>query len=161
MSMFMCRWPNGDLSFVHAPSKEEAIIALDEWDNAELAEITRVSDFMVDFRLNAEGDLELQAIGEALQDYIWEKAFPLLAEARGAALVDGDEPTNAGKEVIRKAVQKEKQRLAGKKHLKTADTELGKSIQSQTGAPAALVNRYVKHRATQLLEHSPTTGRKQ
>src|SRR5689334_712590 len=46
MSMFMCRWPNGDLSFVHAPSKEEAIIALDEWDNAELAEITRVSDFM-------------------------------------------------------------------------------------------------------------------
>jgi hypothetical protein len=46
--MFMCRWPNGDLSFVHTPSKEEAIIALDEWDNTELAEITRVSDFMVD-----------------------------------------------------------------------------------------------------------------
>jgi hypothetical protein len=159
--MFMCRWPNGDLSFVHAPSKEEAIIALDEWDNAELAEITRVSDFMVDFRLNAEGDLELQAIGEALQDYIWEKAFPFLAEARGAALADGDEPTNTGKEVVRKAVQKEKQRLAGKKHLKTADTELGKSIQRQTGAPAALVNRYVKRRATQLLEHAPTTGRKQ
>lgn len=30
----MCRWLNGDLSFVHAPSKEGAIIALDEWDNA-------------------------------------------------------------------------------------------------------------------------------
>ena len=88
---------------------------------------------MVEFRLNAEGDLELQAIGEALQDHIWEKAFPLLAEARGAALADGDEPTNAGKEVIRKAVQKEKQRLAGKKRLKTADTELGKSIQRANG----------------------------
>jgi hypothetical protein len=161
MSMFMCRWPNGDLSFVHAPSKEEAIIALDEWDNAELAEITRVSDFMVDFRLNVEGDLELQAIGEALHDHIWEKAFPLLAEARLTTLADGDEPTNAGKEMIRKAVQKEKERLAGKKRLKTADTELGKPIQSQTGAPAALVNRYVKRQATQLLEQSPTTGRKQ
>lgn len=44
-----------------------------------MAEITRVCDFMVEFRLNAEGDLEMQAIGEALQDHIWEKAFPLLA----------------------------------------------------------------------------------
>ena len=133
--MFICRWPNGDLSFVHALSKEEAIIARDEWDNAELAEITRVSDFMVDFRLNGEGDLELQAIGEALQDHIWEKALPVLAEARGSALADGDEPTNAGKEVIRKAVQKEKQRLAGKKRLKTADTELGKSIKGKPARP--------------------------
>ena len=38
---------------------------------------------MVDFRLNGEGDLELQAIGEALHEqHIWEKTFPLLAEAR-------------------------------------------------------------------------------
>lgn len=159
--MFMCRWPNGDVSFVHAPRKEDAIIALDEWDNAELAEITRVSDFMVDFRLNAEGELELQEFGEAVNDHIWEKAFPLLTEARRTALADGDEPTKAGKPMIREAVQQEKERLVGKKRLKTADTELGKSIQKQTGAPAALVNRYVKRRATQVLEHSSTTGRKQ
>jgi hypothetical protein len=161
MSIFMCRWPNGDLSFVQAPSKEDAIIALDEWDNAELAEITRISEFMVDFRLSAEGELALQEFGEALNDHIWEKAFPLLTEARRAALADGDESTKAGKEMIRKAVQQEKERLVGKKRVKTADTELGKSIQKATGAPAVLVNRYVKRRATQVLEHSPTTGRKQ
>jgi stress response protein YsnF len=161
MSIFMCRWPNGDLSYVHAPSKEDAIIALDQWDNAELAEITRVSDFMVDFRLNSEGELELQEFGEALNDHVWGKAFPILTEARRVALADGDEPTNAGKEMIHKAVQQEKERLVGKKRLKTADTELGKSIQKQTGAPAVLVNRYVKRRARQVLEHSSTTGRKQ
>jgi hypothetical protein len=161
MSIFMCRWPNGDLSFVHAATKEDAIIALDEWDNAEMAQITRVSDFMVDFRLNAEGELELQAFGEALNDHIGEKAFPLLTEARRLALADGDEPTQTGKKMIRKAVQQEKERLMGKKRVKPADTELGKSIQKQIGAPAALVNRYVKRRATQILEHSSTTGRKQ
>lgn len=59
---------NGDLSFVHARSKEEAIIALDEWDNVELAEMMPVSEFMVDFRLNADGELVLQDFGEALRD---------------------------------------------------------------------------------------------
>lgn len=159
--MFMCRWPNGDLSFVHAASKEDAIVALDEWDNAELAEITRISEFMVDFHLNDEGELELHAFGEVLNDHIGEKAFPLLTEARKRALADGDEPTRAGKEMIRKAVQQEKERLRGKKRVKVADTELGKSIQRRTGAPAALVNRYVKRSATKVLEHSSTTGPKQ
>ena len=76
-------------------------------------------------------------------------------------MADGDEPTQTGKKMIRKAVQQEKERLMRKKRVKPADTELGKSIQKQIGAPAALVNRYVKRRATQILEHSSTTGRKQ
>lgn len=161
MPMFMCRWPNGDLSFVHARSKEEAIIALDEWDNAELAELMRVSEFMVDFRLNADGELEVQDFGEVIRDCIGEKAFPLLTEARRAAFADSDEPDRAGKRMIRKAVEQEKKRLVGKKRLKLAETELGKSIQRRTGAPAALVNRHVKRRATQVLERSPATERKQ
>ena len=65
MPMFMCRWPNGDLSFVSARTKQDAIVMLDEWDNAELAELRRVPDFMVDFRLNDDGELEFQT---------WEKA---------------------------------------------------------------------------------------
>jgi len=39
--------------------------------------------------------------------------------------------------------------------------EAGKSVQSQTGAPAALVNRYIKQIATEVLKKSPTSGRKQ
>ena len=63
--------------------------------------------------------------------------------------------------MILQAVTAERQRLIGKKKRKLADTEAGKSVQRQMGAPAALVNRYVKQVATELLKSSPTSGRKQ
>ena len=70
--MLMCRWMNGDVSFVSARTKEDAIVMLDEWDNAEGAEISQIRDFMVDFRLNDEGDLELAEFGESCRDTILE-----------------------------------------------------------------------------------------
>ena len=79
--MFMCRWMNGDVSFVSARTKDDAIVMLDEWDNAEGAEISQIRDFMVDFRLNDEGDLELAEFGESCRDTILEKAYPRLLEA--------------------------------------------------------------------------------
>lgn len=162
MPMYMCRWPNGDLSFVSAPNKEEAIIMLDEWDNAEMAEISRVNDFMVDFRLSNKGELELKGFGESLERTIWERAFPLLDEARGEAFkLMGDEHKAERDQLIRKVVKEERTRLFDKKKHKDANTELGKSIQAQMGAPAALVNRYVKQGATEVLAKIPTTGRKQ
>jgi len=158
----MCRWPNGDLSFVCARNKEDAIIMLDEWDNAELAELRQIQNFMVDFRLTDDGELELQAFGERSLDDIWDRAYPLLSQTRLDALSNSaGDLTFSGKEMIRKAVQAEKQRLTGKKKRKLADTELGKSVQNQMGAPAALVNRYVKQVATEVLKKSPTSGRKQ
>ena len=66
----MCRWPNGDLSFVSARNKEDAIIMLDEWDNAETAEVRQIQNFMVDFRLTDDGELEFQAFGERSLDEI-------------------------------------------------------------------------------------------
>jgi hypothetical protein len=39
--MFMCRWMNGRVSFVAARTKEDAIVMLDEWDDAEGAEIAK------------------------------------------------------------------------------------------------------------------------
>ncbi len=160
--MYMCRWPNGDLSFVSAANKEDAIIMLDEWDNAETAEVSRVSGFMVDFRLTNKGELELKAFGEGLENTIWDKAYPVLNEAQGEALkLSGEAQKSTRDQLIKKAVAQEKTRLFGKKKHKDADTELGKSVQAQTGAPAAMVNRYVKDRATEMLKESPTTGRKQ
>ena len=79
--MFMCRWMNGDVSFVSARTKEDAIVMLDEWENAEGAEISQIRDFMVDFRLNDEGDLELAEFGESCRNTILEKAYPRLLEA--------------------------------------------------------------------------------
>jgi hypothetical protein len=49
--MLMCRWMNGDVSFVSEQTKEDAIVLLDKSDNAEAAEISPIRDFMVDFRL--------------------------------------------------------------------------------------------------------------
>src|SRR5262249_37218443 len=108
--IFMCRWPNGDLSFVSARNQEDAIIMLDEWDNAELAELRQIQDFMVDFRLMEDGQLELQAFGEQAWDVIWEKAYPVLSEARqNAPTNSAGEVTPSGEDMIRKAVETEKQ----------------------------------------------------
>jgi hypothetical protein len=81
MPMFMCRWPNGDVSFRSARNKEDAIIMLDEWDNAELAALRQIRDFMVDFRLTDKGELEFQSFGEDCQNEIRERAYPILAKA--------------------------------------------------------------------------------
>ena len=133
---------------------------LDEWDNAELAELWQIRDFMVDFRLTDDGELAFQAFGERFLDDIWERAYPVLAQTRLIAPTWRGKLTLAGQETIREAVRAERQRLRGKRKRKLADTELGKSIQSQMGAPAVLVNRYVKQAASDLLKKSPTGGRK-
>jgi hypothetical protein len=157
----MCRWPNGDLSFVSARSKEDAIIMLDEWGNAELAELKQIQDFMVDFRLTDDGELDFHALGERVLDEIWERAYPVLAQTRLTAPTDGaGELTLTGQETIREAVRAERKRLRAKRKRKLADTELGKSIQRQMDAPAVLVNRYVKQAASEMLKKSPTGGRK-
>jgi len=156
----MCRWPNGDLSFVSARNKEDAIIRLDEWDNAELAELTLTQDFMVDFRLADNGELELQSFGEATGEEIRTRAYPILADALINAPTDNTGTlTPAGEQMMRDAVNLERQRMVPKKR-KSASTALGKSIQEQLGAPAALVNRYVKQSAKEILRKTPTSGPK-
>jgi hypothetical protein len=60
--------------------------------------------------------------------------------------------------LVRKAVAAERQRLTGKKKRKVADTEAGKAVQSQMGAPTVLVNRLVKQAATEVLKRSPNSS---
>jgi hypothetical protein len=156
MPIFMCRWPNGDVSFLSARNKEDAIIMLDEWDKAELAELRQIRDFMVDFRLTDRGELGFQSFGEDCQNEIWERAYPILAKALDDAPINvAGEPTPAGKSSIRKAVEVERERLIDKKVPKLADTELGRTIQKQLGAPAAMIDRRVKAVATEFLTKSP------
>jgi hypothetical protein len=143
------------------PQGQQNCHRADEWDNAELAELSQIQDFMVDFRLTDEGELDFHAFGERVLDDIWERAYPLLAQSRlSAPTDDAGELTLAGQEAIRKAVRAERQRLRGERKRKLADTELSKSIQRQTDAPAVLVNRYVKQAASELLKKTPTGGRK-
>ena len=63
----MCIRPNGNLSFVSAQETERKtpLSRLDEWDNAETAEDLRhFQNFMADFRLTDDGELEFHAFGE-------------------------------------------------------------------------------------------------
>jgi hypothetical protein len=115
----------------------------------------------VDFTLTKDGDLELQAFGERSLNDVEECAYPLLSQAKiDAPIDDYSDFTPSGKEMIRKAVQAEKQRMKGRKKRKVASTEVGKSLQDQLGAPAVLVDRYVEQAATEILKKSPTSGRK-
>jgi hypothetical protein len=107
----MCRWINGDVSFVSARTKEDAIIMLDEWDDAEGAEISQIRDFMVDFRLNDEGELELNEFSKSCRDSILDKAYPrLLAAMSAAPMTPARAPTEEGTAMIRNAVEEERTR---------------------------------------------------
>ena len=63
MPIYMCRWPNGDFSFVLAANQQEAVETLDEIDNAEGCPLSVVEEFMVHFRLEEDGSFELEGFG--------------------------------------------------------------------------------------------------
>jgi hypothetical protein len=133
MALYLCRWPNGDCSFVEASSKGAAIAALREAGNAEGCPITPMQDFMVHFALSNGGKLELQCFGEATEEAIFEIAYPVL----GKALVDAPEEANTGvltpegEKLIREAVRKERERVREKK-AKEPQTELRRKINAKT-----------------------------
>jgi hypothetical protein len=155
MPIFLCRWPNGDISIVSAPNKNDAIVALDEFDNADHAYISQLKEFMVDFRLNDAGRLELAQFGEGTLDAIMTKAFP---ELEKTLLSDElDETSEAYAAAIRQAVEVERKRLwKKKKNVKEAKTELGQRLQKELGAAAIVVDRAVERRATEVLKNFKT-----
>src|SRR3954470_14543783 len=107
----MWRWMAGAVVFVSARTKEAAIFMLDEWDDAEGAEIIQIRDFMVDFRLNDEGDLELAEFRESCRDTILRKAYPRLLEAITAGPTTPFGHTkDEGRVMVRKAVEEERKR---------------------------------------------------
>lgn len=69
--------------------------------------------FMMDFRLNDDGDLELEQIGEKLSEFIYEKAYPVLNRVmlEHPEANDNTDPYVQGR---RDAVLVERQRLLTK-----------------------------------------------
>ena len=107
---------------------------LDEWDDAEGAEISQIWDFMVDFRLNDEGDLELAEFGENCRDTILEKAYPRLLEAMIAAPTTPSGGTTAeGKAMVRQAVEEERTRSLKPTRSPQPATEAARTLQKEMG----------------------------
>ena len=64
MPLFLCRWPNGDCSAVLASNEQEALIKLDEVDNAEGCPLVPLNDFQVHFHQTDDGELTRKGFGE-------------------------------------------------------------------------------------------------
>ena len=162
MPLYICRWPNGDASVVMARNKTDAIIQLDEFENAEYSEISRLNEFLVDFSLNDEGRLELAGIGEGTEATIMDVVFPdLEATLMSDELVDMSPDNPEYQRKVREAVEWERKRLWDKRKVKKVrepKTELGKRLKKSTGAASALVDQLVDEMAGELLEDTDVEG---
>ena len=116
MPMYMCRWPNGDVSFVTAKDRMTAVMMLDEVGSTTEGQLMPVKDFMLHLRLQDDGELAFEGLGEKLEAWLWKEAYPLLHKA----MVQADED-HEGERPIREAVIRERQRLARKDDFETGD----------------------------------------
>ena len=159
MPVFMCRWPNGDFSFVSARNKSKAIEALDEIDNAEGCPLSVVEDLMVHFYLDDDGSLELDGFGEVTENTIW-KEYPILDETlyRVFQAVKGEPLTREDMQVIGEAVSKERERVKPK-GVQQPETNLGREIKNSMDAPTSIIDREIKKGAMEKLKEFKPKGK--
>ncbi len=159
MPVFMCRWPNGDFSFVSARNKSKAIEALDEIDNAEGCPLSVVEDLMVHFYLDDDGSLELDGFGEVTENTIW-KDYPILDETLDRIFQEvKEEPlTREDMQVIGEAVSKERERVKAKK-LKQPATHLGQEIKKVMDVPTSIIDQQIEEAAMEKLTEFKPKGK--
>ena len=155
MPAYLCRWPNGDVTLVTARDETDAIIRLDELDDAENAELHLLDNLLVDLRLGDDGQFQLCDLGEMTQAEIMETAFPDLS-----AVLDSDELLALDHESqeyrarVRQAVENERKRKLRQSGRggREPSTELGKRLQKETGASTTLVDHWVESFGREVLE---------
>jgi len=159
MPVFMCRWPNGDSSFVLARNKSKAIEALDEIDNAEGCPLSVVEDFMVHFYLDDDGSLELDGFGEVTENTIW-KEYPILDETLDQIYEESkDGPvTPEHMKVIGEAVRKERERVKAKT-MKQPATHLGQELKKAMDAPTSIIDQQIEEAAMEELQEFKPKGK--
>ncbi len=159
MPVFMCRWSNGDFSFVSAHDKSKAIEALDEIANAEGCPLSVVEDFMVHFRLEEDGTFALEGFGEVTENTIW-KEYPILDETldRIFQAVKGEPLTREDMQVIGEAVSKERERVKAK-HMKQPATHLGQEIKKVSDAPTSIIDQQIEEAAMEELKEFKPKGK--
>ena len=145
MPMFLCRWPNGDCSAVLASDEQDALIKLDEVDNAEGCPLVRIDDFQVHFHLADDGELTLEGFGEVTEGDIWHTCYPVLDDVKGDVQMEQDGSTRTTQQSarIREAVQQERERVSPQE-VAEPETALGRGIKEKLGAPTALVDEIVR-----------------
>jgi hypothetical protein len=160
---FLCRWPNGEFSIVSAPTKADAIEDLDEFGNADHAQIWKLDRCLVDFRIDDDGEMQVNSFGEVTEEVILHRCYPELAETMLNANYDPSQKdcAPAVKEEIRRAVEHERNRLSddSRREAKPAATELGRSIQRQLDCASVVADRAVQRGARERLKSEQGEGR--
>src|SRR5260370_42342182 len=89
MPVYLCRWPNGDVSLAAGESEVEVADVLDEVDNLDAAELMQLDHaiavhFKLGTRPDEEGTLPLrfEDMSEQLEPSIYERAYPVYNEVR-------------------------------------------------------------------------------
>jgi len=128
----MCRWHTGDISFVMANSKEDAIFKLDEVGNAETCPLFKVNDFLINLELGDDGEPHLSEspFGDLTHEAISELAYPVLNE-----LDIYPDP-----EQLRQAVKIERTRLLPGPAPEPR-SESGRSVKEYTDAATVVIER--------------------
>ena len=163
MSVYLCRWSNGDISFVDASCREEAVEALDEVANAEGCQLFLVDQFMVHFALTDAGGIGFEGFGEITANQIWDR-YPILEEVFDK-LCDSDpnfdrhESANPEQTaLIRDAVNEERERVKYRE-AKEPETRLGQDIKRQMDAPTSMIDREIKRIANDRLTRFKPKGK--
>jgi len=156
MPSFMCRWPNGDFSVVHAATKNDAIYLLDEVGNGEGCPVKVLkTDFMVHFTLADDGEIALELFGELLDEEIMEFGYPLLSKALSESHEfdddDHSDEANQARENVRQAVLKERERVTERKS-KQPKTLIGQRLKNEIDAPTNKIDQIVESVAKEALK---------
>lgn len=89
MPVYLCRWPNGDVSLAAGESEVEVADVLDEVDNPDAAELMQLDHpIAIHFKLGTKPDeegtlpLRFEGMSEQLESSIYERAYPVYNEVR-------------------------------------------------------------------------------
>lgn len=166
MSLYLCRWPNGDCSVVWARNKEDAIVELDQVGNAEGCPVTQLHQFQVHFRLTDDGKLAFESLSDETSAAIFHFAYPLLektlSEVYGEGDINQETFTPEQQARIQAAVEQEGERVrVASKNIAEPETEMGHDIKKQTGMATPLINRIVRQTAQEILKDFKGRGKPQ
>jgi len=160
--VYLCRWPNGDFSLVTANTRREALVLLDEWAGAHPSQLYPLDSCMAGFRLNDQGEIELEQFGEETEHFIWETCYPELHALLSSVLPeDGGEYATETKKSICQAVHHERARLWGNQpENRQAETEIGRALQKRLRTVGPVADYYVQEMASRILKSNDDKGGK-
>jgi len=145
MPVYLCRWPNGDVSIAAGESDVEVADVLDEVDNPDAAELIQLDQAVaVHFTLGQKpGDkgavpLEFEGMSEELMASVYERAYPIYNEVRSK-----DDPTV---EELTEALKHERSPIYQKRP-EPSSTPSVASVQDELQMPKVVLESLAEHAA--------------